>query len=40
MPDGWILDQQHDPSLWYDWDTMFYNELDRDVGLTTSYLKI
>ena len=39
-PDGWILDQRYDISLWYDWDTMFYNELNRDVGLTTSYLKI
>ncbi len=38
--DFYILNPKQDVSYWYDWDTMFYNEFDRDVGLTTSYLKI
>lgn len=38
--DFYILNPKQDVSYWYDWDTMFYNEFDRDAGLTTSYLKI
>lgn len=37
---SWILDPKNRFSYWYDWDTMFFNEFDRDAGLTTSYLKI
>jgi len=38
--DFYILNPEKDVSYWYDWDTMFFNEFDRDAGLTTSYLKI
>ena len=36
----WPMNPNDNYSFWYDWDINYFNEFDRDVGVTTSYKDI
>jgi hypothetical protein len=36
----WPMNPKDHFSFWYDWDINYFNEFDRDIGITTSYNSI